>query len=392
MSELDIGLAQSDEEREAFAEAVAQSLGFPRDIDWLPRYATDDVRIVVVRMGGEVVGGCALIDMGQWFGGRPVPMVGVNGVGVFPEHRGRRVAGSMMRWVVEDTRARGFPLSGLYPATQPVYRRVGYEQAGTWIQYEIPIDAIAGKDRELDVTPTGLHELELLKPVYEQACKREPGKLDRTIWGWTRILEPVRGKAYSYRVGQGDGVEGYVVFTHGTSPRGWGYDLRVSELIANTEAARRRIFSLLYDHRSMAKRVYLTGPPSLPELLRFPEQGAKLHDLVRWTIRVTDVAGALQARGYSPHTSASVVMEVTDDLLPDNGGVYSVSLSGGAVEVTRGGAPTMRLDVNALASLFTGHFSAEQLAATGMVDGDAESLAAASAIFAGPAPWLPEIY
>jgi predicted acetyltransferase len=387
---IEVGLARDEAEREAFAAAAVQSLGFPADIEWLPRY--DDTRIVVARVGGAVAGACAVIDMGQWFGGRSVPLAGVNAVGVFPQHRGHGVASAMMRWIVEDVRARGLPLSGLYPATQPVYRRVGYEQAGTWTEYAIPMELLSGGDRELEVTPTGMDELELLRPVYEASCRREPGKLDRNRWAWQRILDPIHGPSYAYKVGQGDSVQGYVSYRHRKRHDRHGFNLSIIEMVANTDAARRRMWSLLHDHRSMASTVFVNGPPTCVELMWSAEQGAEVSKSMRWMIRIEDVASALDARGYSPHVSARVTIAVSDQVLPDNAGVYGLTLEGGAMTVTRGGDPEIELDVRALASLYSGYASAEQLAAAGLVRGDARSLAAATAIFAGPAPWLPEIY
>jgi predicted acetyltransferase len=48
------------------------------------------------------------------------------------------------------------------------------------------------------------------------------------------------------------------------------------------------------------------------------------------------------------------------------------------------------MDIRGLAPLYTGHLSAEQLALTGLLEGPSEALAAASAVFAGPAPGMGE--
>jgi hypothetical protein len=44
--------------------------------------------------------------------------------------------------------------------------------------------------------------------------------------------------------------------------------------------------------------------------------------------------------------------------------------------------------VRGLAAIYSGFYSASQAEALGLVEGDAEAVAAADAIFAGPAPWM----
>ena len=51
----------------------------------------------VVGQGIEVHAAGALLPMGQYFGGRSVRMVGVAGVSVAPEHRGRGHSVTLMR-------------------------------------------------------------------------------------------------------------------------------------------------------------------------------------------------------------------------------------------------------------------------------------------------------
>jgi predicted acetyltransferase len=60
----------------------------------------------------------------------------------------------------------------------------------------------------------------------------------------------------------------------------------------------------------------------------------------------------------------------------------------GRASVRRGGRGDVRLDVASLAPLYTGYLSAEALASVGRVSGAPDRLALASAVFAGPAPWM----
>ena len=109
-------------------------------------------------------------------------------------------------------------------------------------------------------------------------------------------------------------------------------------------------------------------------------------------LRLVDVKAALEARGYRSGVSAEVHLDIQDDLFPENSGKKRLVISDGGAEVTGGGDGRIRLDVRGLAALYTGHLSAHDLAVTSLIDasdGDLESL---GAVFAGPAPWMADMF
>src|SRR5215469_14001721 len=78
---------------------------------------------------GRLVGSARYHAMQQWWHGRSMPMAAVGGVKVAPEMRGRRIGTAMMARLLADIAGRGYPVSALYPATAPLYRSFGWEQA-----------------------------------------------------------------------------------------------------------------------------------------------------------------------------------------------------------------------------------------------------------------------
>ena len=83
-----------------------------------------------VKAQGKVAGGLAIYTLGQWFGGRSVPMAGLAAVAIPPEGRGAGVARTLLVRTLTELHGNGVALSALYPATHTLYRSVGYEQAG----------------------------------------------------------------------------------------------------------------------------------------------------------------------------------------------------------------------------------------------------------------------
>ena len=91
---------------------------------WLP---VEKMRCVLE--GDRIVAAAAARDFRQWFGGRELGMSGIWGV-VAPEHRGGGLATRAVTELLEEARARGQPLSVLYPATQRPYRGMGTSSPG----------------------------------------------------------------------------------------------------------------------------------------------------------------------------------------------------------------------------------------------------------------------
>lgn len=394
-----IGPPQSRDECVRYAGILTESLRFPTlaERDWLVDYELDEVRLV--RVDGKVVGGGALIWMGQFFGGRRVPLVGINAVGVLPEYRGRGLASILMRSIVKELAERGVPLSGLYPATQPVYRSAGYEQAGIYHLYKVPLAelwlraAATPAPAALEIERITAADLDDIRPVYLRHARSQAGILDRNAWAWRRVLD--RPGITVFRVRRGGETEGYLSIRQVSNPGSSAfYDLVCHDLVAVTPDAWRAIFAFLANHRSMARDLHVALPPSAPLLMLARELSVQPHTAIHWMTRILQVEPALMARGYAPALTAEITIRVHDDVLPANSGTFAVAVRGGAAEVVRTDAASadVTLDIRGLAALYTGFATAASLAAIGQAQGSETALARLSDIFAGPLPWLTEIY
>jgi len=111
----------------------------------------------------------------------------------------------------------------------------------------------------------------------------------------------------------------------------------------------------------------------------------------RWMLRLLDVVGALEGRGY-PAVSEEFVLSVEDPLFPENRGPWRVVAEGGTVSVTpaSGGAGVRPISIGTLSSLYGGFLSAGDAMAFGLVD---EAAAPGLArLFGGPAPWMYDFF
>lgn len=344
-----------------------------------------------VRDGERVVGGLILVPMGQWFGGRSVPMHGIAAVGIDPAWRGRGAGSALMCETVRGLHADGVALSTLYPATVPVYRGAGYELAGSRWHVRMPLKGVRARAGELPVRAADSADFTAMTAAYSNFASRHDGMLDRGDYIWNRVRFPQKKAAFHHVVEEDGALTGYVSFTHLETSDGM-YELSLKDIVINSGPAGRRLLSLLGAHQSMAGSSTFYASPNHPLLTMQPEWRAKITLQMHWMTRVVHVDAALTARGYPVACDAELHLDIIDELVPENAGRRVLTVSNGRGTVEPGGSGRLRLDVRGLAALFTGFARPDALELQGLVDGPPGDLALAAAVFAGPAPWMPSMF
>ncbi len=385
------------DEIERFSHVLMQALApsppiEPNAVDgFLERLEDGEMRLVFHQ--GALAGGLVRLPMGQWYGGRAIAGAAISGVAIAPEHRSTGSASFMMRSLMTELHAEGAPISLLYPATQPLYRKAGYELGGSHVHREIATASITVRDATAAKIRAATPEDEpLFRRLYAEQAAENTGNLTRCEWMWRRILRPMGVKTLAYVAMVDENPEGYVAFVHKPEPK-LRYDLHVADLVARSPRALRALVGALGAHRSMAPSVFYYAAPNDPIAHLLDEQDSfATRDRIDWMLRIVDVPKAIEARGYSPHVRATLQLEVEDDVVPENQGRWTIEVEGGNARVRRGGDGALRLHVRALATLFTGYLGPAELVRCGRVTGTPASLAAAGAIFAGPPPWMPDMF
>lgn len=338
-----------------------------------------------------MVAGLGVYRAEQWFGGCSLPCAAVAAVGVAPESRGSGAACLLMKALLEELHDEGTPLSTLFASTQPLYRKVGYEQAGSRCRYELATASIGVRDRELPVTQVALDTPEPFLAVARERAQATNGHLQRTPGLWERLLQHPDGHQSGFVIGEPDRPEGYLIYRHCVEQEDVGH-LYVRDMAALTAAAARRLWTLISDHRSTIPRVHWCGPAVEPLLCLTSDCKNVPSRVLRWMTRIVDVRGALALRGYDEDVSGELHLEVRDDLLPGNNGRFVLQVQSGRAEVASGGHGRLSIDIRGLAPLFSSFLPAHALRSLGYLDGDERSLRQATRLFAGPEPWMPEIF
>ncbi|GEO38583.1 hypothetical protein SAE02_27310 [Skermanella aerolata] len=357
----------------------------------------------VMRRNGSAVAGLGLLDMKQYFGGRVVRCRGISAVMVEPGERGRGTGGRMMAAMLEETRAAGFPVSTLYPATRPLYAKAGYGTAGDRITYRLPFGVLRGLRSDLGPELMAPVVRSTLEDMQAERARRTNGLLARCELLWQRALDSAAKPLDTWLIPGAGGPEGYLTLGPKSSDR----TLHVEDWAALTPRAGRAILAFLAGWHSQAQAVTWAGGPEDVLIHLMPEVGAAIASWEQWMLRITDVAGALTARGWPMGVRAGLTLDVNDPLLAGNGGRYRLEVEDGAATVERlsghGSSPAsgagsgqsaagISLGVDALATLYTGHLTPRTMADLGLLEARPAALDTAATLFAGPKPWLSDMF
>lgn len=355
--------------------------------------ASGEQNLRVLRRSSDVVAGCLLIPMGQFFGGRAVPMTGIAGVGVRLDQQRLGFAADLMSQVVRELAEARVALSSLYASTLSLYRKVGYEAAGSRFVAEILPRDIEVRESALSTdmyTPAHRAELEAF---YERFAGSTPGFLSRGAYIWDRLVG-VRFGVPAYGVllrDENGGLEGYVFYRKHPGTGGL-QRVEVTDMMGSTPRALRRAWSFLRDLSTVVGSLAVNTSPTDPAYLIHPNPQFQMRLLENWMMRVAHVPVALESRGYPAHLRLEVEFAVQDEVVPNNQGPWRLVLRDGQGTVERGGEGGVRLDVGALSALYSGMMDTAALVRLGRMNGDPEALQRFSLAFAGPAPWMREMF
>ncbi len=330
-------------------------------------------------------------------GGRTLGVAAVDGVGVRADWTRRGVLSAMMATQLADVAARGLPLAALHASEPTIYGRFGYGSATlgktAWIarpaarlHERLPA---AGRVRML--TPD--EAVKQIPSLYQRIGLHRAGMMARPEGWWAfshdRLVGPDGDHVVVVHSGP-DGDDGFAVY--GTVNRRTlespdeGAVLKVRELHAADPAARVALwrFLLSVDLVSGVRARFRPVDEPLAAMMADHRHArtAEVEDDL-W-LRLIDVGTALDARTY--RDAAPVVLAVTDRQLTANTGHYEVGPDGARRTEA---AAHLSLDVDTLAMLYLGEWSASALAEAGRITvHDPAATARADELFTTvTAPW-----
>ena len=364
---------------------------------WLRASGLDNLR-VWRDLQGCVSGTVLRIDMAQYFGGTSVPMVGIAGVSVAPETRGEGVATEMMKACVRELHEEGWPISALYPSTQSLYRKVGYEQVSHRFVISIPIGRLGTNISHIKgwtIRPLDDRDFPHVQKIYGQFASVWPGMLDRSEYCWTRLR---RWRGVEYRgfgaISPTGELCGYLYMSQTRKPETGRFDINVSDIAWIDPNAARRLLMFVADFTTMGDDCVFQGGASHPLCNYIHHNVYRMRLRDPWMLRITDVKKAIEARAYSAAIQLTATIKIKDDVVPQNSGTWELSFAqckGYARRVEATGSVS-EIDICTLAQIWSGYMSVEQAIALKSVDGDPRNLLQLAPAFAGPTPWMTDFF
>jgi predicted acetyltransferase len=361
-------------------------------------------RYTVITHRDRVVANAGIYTREMTVPGAVIPAAHVTGVGVDAGHRRK---GLLRRLITHQFATAPEPFHVLWASEGRIYQRFGYGMASRNATLDVAVREVTHLPSAPPATGTfrttlPAEVMEVMAQVYERARVRQPGFSGREERQWRkRWVETAsrRDGASPQRVvvyETADGPDGYAAWrikqNWGVGP---GHETRLIELVAATDEAYAALWRFLFD-LDLTRRL-TTGPIGADDPIMYlvdepTRLGARVSDGL-W-VRLTNLPDALRARKYA--APLDVVVEVTDEVLPDNAGRWRLRAGpDGALTCERSADPAeLACDVADLGAAYLGGTKLGQLALAGRVRELREgALPATSTAFGWPtAPTAIEIF
>jgi predicted acetyltransferase len=357
--------------------------------DWKNYYAesprVDSDLVYVIEEDGEVRATTAVLPLEVFMDGEPAPMGGVAAVNAHPAYRRRGYAGELMRAVLRGMRERGMHLSMLAPFAHAFYRVYGWELATESIGYTLKATDLPTSSEQKRVRTYVEEDLPRMMTLLEEEASAHPCCVRRSEGRWREYLGRDEQEVVVY---EAEGrLEGYVIYRMSN----WREDhdpprkLAIQELVASTAGAREALISFMAGQDPLVFEIKHSTPRGEPLHPYLRNSYVKAEIEPEFMLRLVDVGGALNLLDLS--VDEPFVLEVSDDVIPENDGAYTV----GDGEVVRGveAGERVSLDVRQLAQLCAGYLPARQLARHGLIGTSSpEALEIVEALFPVGDPWV----
>lgn len=327
-------------------------------------------------------------------GGNWVSHLAVTHVGVSPTHARRGIARRLLTEQLRQARANGFVTAGLRASDARIYGRYGYGIASWSARQEVDLangGRLKPRHRDDVRQVDALESFDLFKRIANSCPTPRAATLLRwDAWWEIQKFRTTQGSTphHAVVIGSAGAERGYLRF-HVQPSENWFTSTQrtvvVDDLVAHDDDAWRGLMGHLLSQDILHKVILPSCPIDDPlQLLVDNPRAVQISDLrdESW-IRPLDLEKFLNGR--SAGRNARVVFRITDPILPENTGVWSLS-GNGAVRSHE--TPALDLSLQTLAALVFGTQSATSLAAAGRIEADHQVIDMLDEVFTAPG-WKP---
>jgi predicted acetyltransferase len=309
----------------------------------------------VAKQDGVAVGGFGISPMTATRGEAEFKCAGVLAVAVMPHIRGGGVGSAMMRYAIHEYRDRGYELASLYAFKDSFYRAFGYEVTGLRYKISVDINAFPRIKPTLPIRQLKADSVDVIKDCYHAFAHKRSGLNLRQGNQWDRIL-PKDSNRTVYVAG--DPVEAYAVVQHKID---FWTDQDIVELVWTTQKGYDSLLSVFSGIGINKKNLVWTEPSDSPFRARYWDHDASVTGLTpQIMFRVLNVKKGLE--GLKPSGSGNFIIEIVDEVVPENNGPWHVTFSPSGVQVeSTAKAPGFTMDIRRFTQAFMGEPSLSSL-------------------------------
>ncbi len=293
------------------------------------------------------------------FNGNDVKMAGIGAVATLPQERNKGHVRRLFHYCFEEMLANGQIFSYLFPFSHPYYRMFGYEVCYDRQLVTMPLNAFAnikapGRaelfvfDRDLDV----------LKDIYAVFTAHKNLAVVRTDEGWKQLFDRNNYtelyNTYIWYDGSGN-PSGYVSYDASSEVQN---EINVTELAFKNMDALKGMLGFLSTFHPVFKAFKGYLPSFIDLTLLVPEPILMHRELKTCGMnRIIDVQKVLEYT-KNPGTNTSVNIEVSDNSIERNNGVFALSFEDGAAHVKKtAAAADLSCSIQALTRFAVGYTS-----------------------------------
>ncbi|MDQ6696321.1 MAG: GNAT family N-acetyltransferase, partial [Actinomycetota bacterium] len=294
---------------------------------------------------------------GQYFGGRRLACAGISGVTVAPQARNRGLARRLLLESIDRAAADGEAIAALYPTTAALYRSVGFEVSGWWVQRGLGMAELPRGDGSVTWERAAFDDARVVA-VYDRMAPDHDGWLDPgpDFWSWRAIQarKDTKTNRYLYIGFRDREPVAAMQYSYGPSERAM-YRIDAEAILGVDGAALRAALGFAALNGTTADELRTVLPIDELGLHLDHVQRTTVHQTWPWMLALVDLRRAIGARGYPQSVSGSVALGVDDPHRTANRGKWVLTVADGEASIERGGDGHIEIAITDLAAVFTGH-------------------------------------
>lgn len=350
-----------------------------------PRFTIRDVRVGEV--DGQIVASLVLYPFTAFVRGQRLPLVGVGSVAVAPERRRQGIGEALLRAMFRDMRQSGRAFSVLYPFRGSYYRKLGYGTIEIAHPMAFSPAVLPQSDEARRTRRLMLPDRAAVQELYARVAQQGHFALERKPEWWAQRLWTHPGEWVVYEGRRRGQIEGYLYYEVDAARGPFHLELVLSEFVAATPEAHRGLVGHLATLADQVDQIEFAAPgdSAWPLLLRTPQNlkpGPEVGLLgdtgnlgAGLMLRVLDVK-ALEAFPVAPAVRGEIVLEVADEVVPQNARAWRVGARDGRLRVrpdtdrgaTKPATPRLTVGADMLGPLVAGTIAPTRAAEVGLLD------------------------